>query len=103
MSSFLLRRSSAAPLVSRQLFKTYATSTDSSIKVATTPATNDQTAAITVVVKAGSRHEPSAGLAHVLKNSLFKVSRARPLPARLLLLPTRFLRLRRPPALRRLT
>jgi hypothetical protein len=35
------------------------------------------TAAITVVVKAGSRYEGAGpGLAHVLKNSVFKVSRS---------------------------
>ncbi|BGP14442.1 ubiquinol-cytochrome c reductase core subunit 1 [Rhodosporidiobolus nylandii] len=35
------------------------------------------TAAISVVVKAGSRYEPAPGVAHVLKNSLFKANNKR--------------------------
>jgi hypothetical protein len=74
MSSLLIRRTPSHP-ITRHLLKSYATSTESQIKLASTPPTSaDQTAAITVVIKAGSRHEPSAGLAHVLKNSLLKVS-----------------------------
>lgn len=31
------------------------------------------TSAISLIIKAGSRYEPAPGVAHVLKNSLFKV------------------------------
>ena len=45
------------------------------VKCATSTSTGSrETAAISVVVKAGARHEPAPGVAHVLKNSLFKVS-----------------------------
>lgn len=48
------------------------TSSSSGIKVASLDE-GSPTSAITVAVKAGPRYEPSPGLAHVLKNFVFKV------------------------------
>lgn len=42
------------------------------VKIATSD-TAAPTSAISLVIKAGSRYEPAPGVAHVLKNSLFKV------------------------------
>ncbi|KAA1114823.1 ubiquinol-cytochrome c reductase core subunit 1 [Puccinia graminis f. sp. tritici] len=45
--------------------------------VLTTPADNKLTASISVFIKAGSRYQPSHGLAHLLKNSVFKSTQKR--------------------------
>ncbi|EFP74774.1 uncharacterized protein PGTG_00730 [Puccinia graminis f. sp. tritici CRL 75-36-700-3] len=45
--------------------------------VLTTPADNKLTGSISVFIKAGSRYQPSHGLAHLLKNSVFKSTQKR--------------------------
>ena len=89
MQSALLSSRTALQASAALSRRAYATATSSGqfslaeaqgIKVATTE-DGSPTAAISVVIKAGSRFESSPGLAHVLKNSLFKVSPF-PLPLR---------------------
>ncbi|KAG0143365.1 hypothetical protein CROQUDRAFT_661363 [Cronartium quercuum f. sp. fusiforme G11] len=49
----------------------------SGLKVVSTPEDSKLTASISVFIKAGSRHEPLPGLAHVLKNLVFKSTQKR--------------------------
>lgn len=67
--------------VARQSTRAYATPASSDFSITSLSngiriATSDDaspTAAVSVIIKAGSRFENSPGLAHVLKNSVFKV------------------------------
>jgi predicted Zn-dependent peptidase len=59
--------------VQRVVARSFATAVESSgVKVAAVD-NNGPTSSLTVLVKAGSRYEPKAGLANALKNYAFKV------------------------------
>ncbi|KAK4045999.1 ubiquinol-cytochrome c reductase core subunit 1 [Microbotryomycetes sp. JL201] len=75
--SFALRSGSrAVPAVSRaaarRSYASFAVSDVSGVKVAASDDVAAPTGALSVVVKAGSRYEPQPGVAHCLKNALFK-------------------------------
>lgn len=67
----LASRASTAKRLARS-FATVVDSKAAGIKVAAID-NGQPTTAVTFLVKAGSRHEPSPGLAHALKNFAFKV------------------------------
>lgn len=69
----LASKASAARSISR-IARSFATVVDTAgLKVAAVDP-SQPTAAVTVVVKAGSRYETKPGVAHALKNFAFKVS-----------------------------
>ncbi|KNZ46299.1 uncharacterized protein VP01_738g3 [Puccinia sorghi] len=53
------------------------TNSNSAQTIISTPEDNKLTASISLFIKAGSRYQPSHGLAHLLKNSLFKSTQKR--------------------------
>ena len=67
----LVARASTAKRLARS-FATVVDSKTSGIKVAAID-NGQPTTAVTFLVKAGSRYEPSPGVAHALKNFAFKV------------------------------
>lgn len=63
----------AAPALARGLATpAFTTQNAGGVKVASSE-DGSRTSSISVVVKSGARHEPAPGVAHVLKNSVFKV------------------------------
>ncbi|KAH9440746.1 hypothetical protein Pst134EA_032312 [Puccinia striiformis f. sp. tritici] len=53
------------------------TQANSAQKVLSTPEDNKLTASISLFIKAGSRYQPNHGIAHLLKNSVFKSTQKR--------------------------